>query len=578
VWKKPISTKKSISTNTRHLLLVVLISAAVIAPAMVFGIPSSRDLSSHFRLAQPFFDGIRSGHLYPGWLAESNSGYGDASFRFYPPGTHYLLAAFRLLSGNWYLGTLLVFTLLSMVGSLGVYFWAREFLPSQNAMWASVFYALAPYHLNQLYQSFLLPEFAGAAVLPFVFLFVERVCRWGAPRDVAGLAISSGALGFTHLPLTINASIALAAYALVRLEHGKKWFTVLRLAFASILGLAASACYWTTMVAELKWIRADNIQPEPSVNYRLNFLLSSFSPENLNVWWMNILLLSSLAMFWPAVACFWSARRVATSEFSIRALKATIVVLALTLFMATPLSLAIWNLLPTLQATQFPWRWLLITSLAGSVLLAAAIPYWEDAVRRGNRKLVMIAAGTIAVSLAFSASHIVREAQWLSRPVFEKTLSEIRGSQGSPQWWPIWVKEPIRNMDSPVEAGGREVTVISWLPELRTFHLGPGAAGEARVRTFFYPHWRAESDGRNLAVRPDSDGALLISVPANALSINLRFQEPPRVWVARVVCVVGWILIGALFFLGARQSMRFKPPSVSTDYTSQQSSNLKSKT
>jgi hypothetical protein len=540
--------------------LVVLLSTAVIAPAMVFGIPSSRDLSSHFRLALPFYDAISLGDLYPGWLAESNSGYGDASFRFYPPGFHYLLATFRLISGNWYLATLLVFTLLCVVGSMGVYFWAREFLSSRNSMWANVFYAIAPYHLNQLYQAFLLPEFAGAAVLPFVFFFVERVCRRGATRDVAGLAISSGALVFTHLPLTVNASIALAVYAFVRLESGKKWSTVLRLAFACILGLAASACYWTTMVAELKWIRADNIQPEPSVNYRLNFLLSSFSPENLNVWWMNILLLSSLAMFWPASACFWSSGRVATSEFSaegaIHGLKATTAVLVLTLFMATPLSRPIWNLLPVLQATQFPWRWLLITSVAGSVLLAAAIPCWEHAVRRGNRKLVIIAAGTIAISFAFSASHIVREAKWLTRAHFEKTLSEIRGSQGSPQWWPVWVKEPIRNMNSPVEAGGRDLVVTSWLPEFRTFHLGRGEAGEARVRTFFYPHWQAESNGRSLAVRPDSDGVLLISVPMNAVSITLKFQEPTRVWVVRVVCAIGWILIGALFFLRGRHALR----------------------
>jgi len=62
-------------------------------------------------------------------------------------------------------------------------------------------------------------------------------------------------------------------------------------------------------------------------------------------------------------------------------------------------------------------------------------------------------------------------------------------------------------MDSPVEAGGREVTVISWLPELRTFHLGPGAAGEARVRTFFYP-----TGGRSL-----TDGTWLCGLIATAL-------------------------------------------------------------
>jgi hypothetical protein len=271
---------------------------------------------------------------------------------------------------------------------------------------------------------------------------------------------------------------------------------------------------------------------------------------------MNILLFSSLAMFWPASACFWSARHLATSESSAKTadgLKAMTVVLVLTLFMATPLSRPIWNLLSVLQATQFPWRWLLITSLMGSVLLAAAIPYWEHTVKKGNRKLAIIAAGTFAISLAFSASHIVREAKWLTRPAFEETLSEIRGSQGSPQWWPVWVKEPIPFTAKPVEAGNRNVVVTSWLPEFRTFRLGPGEPGagemdQVRVRTFFYPHWKAESNGQSLAVRADSDGALLISVPINAASITLKFQEPPRVWVARVICIIGWILIGALFF------------------------------
>jgi hypothetical protein len=546
-----------ISPLTKHLLLVVLISAAIIGPIMVYGIPVSGDLSSHFRLAQPFYDAVRSHDLYPGWLAESNFGYGDASFRFYPPATYYLLAVCRMITGNWYLAALLVFTLLSVAASLGTFFWTKEFLPSRYAMWAGVFYAIAPYHINQLYQAFLLPEFAGAAVLPFVFLFVERVCRRGTARDVAGLAIACAALFFTHLPLTVNAAIALPVYALARLESGKKWSTVLRLGFASVLGLAASACFWTTMLAEMNWIRADNINPEPSVNYRINFLLSTFSPDILNVWWMNIILLSSFAMFWPAVGCFWASRRFAKSEASgkasFHALKATSVLLGLTLFMATLVSRPIWDLLPTLQATQFPWRWLLVTSLAGSVLLAAAIPYWENSVKRGNRKLVMIAIGTIVVSFAFSASHIVREAQYLNRRVFDDNLRALRGSQGSGQWWPIWVKEPFREMDSPVDGVDREVTVTSWLPEFRTFDVGAGRAGEVRVRTFFYPHWRAESGGRSLAVRPDSDGALLIAVPENALSIDLKFVEPTRVRVARVVSAIGLILIGALFFVTGRE-------------------------
>src|SRR2546425_13107956 len=115
----------SLLTRNRCVLLVVLVGIAIMAPAMIFGIPSNRDLSNHFRFALPFYDALRSGHFYPGWLAESNAGYGDPSFRFYPPALYYLLAAARALTGDWYAGTLLTITSLSVLGGLGMYFWAR---------------------------------------------------------------------------------------------------------------------------------------------------------------------------------------------------------------------------------------------------------------------------------------------------------------------------------------------------------------------------------------------------------------------------------------------------------------------
>ncbi|HJY26751.1 MAG TPA: 6-pyruvoyl-tetrahydropterin synthase-related protein, partial [Pyrinomonadaceae bacterium] len=157
-------------------------------PILLWGIPSNLDLTNHFRFALPFYDSIVAGDFYPGWLAESNSGYGDPSFRFYPPGLYYLLAASRLVIGNWYGATIVTFVILSIVSGLGMYFWARSFMTPATASWAGFFYALAPYHVTQLYQAAMLAEWAASSVLPFVFGFVDRVCERGKPRDVAGLA------------------------------------------------------------------------------------------------------------------------------------------------------------------------------------------------------------------------------------------------------------------------------------------------------------------------------------------------------------------------------------------------------
>src|SRR6266850_7987535 len=112
---------RALQSDSRNILWVVIVSVAIMAPAIIYGIPSNHDLTNHFRFALPFHDAIRLGHFYPGWLAESNHGYGDPSFRFYPPALYYALAAARALTGNWYSSDLLTFTFLSIVGGVGTY-------------------------------------------------------------------------------------------------------------------------------------------------------------------------------------------------------------------------------------------------------------------------------------------------------------------------------------------------------------------------------------------------------------------------------------------------------------------------
>jgi hypothetical protein len=544
----------SLSPETKGVLWVVLVSLAIMSPTLVWGIPSSRDLTNHFRFALPFYDSLRAGNFYPGWLAESNAGYGDASFRFYPPALYYLLALARTITGDWLAATLLTATSLFILGGLGVFFWARVLGYGQSAVWAGILYTVAPYHLNQFFQSFMFAEFAGAAVLPFAFVFTEKVCRERRLRDVAGLALSYALLILTHLPLAIIGSIALLVYAMLRLDFAKRWTTLGWLSVSALLGLAASACYWTTLLFELNWIRADNIDPDPTVDYRQNFVLSTFSPDYLNVWWMNILLLTTVAMFWPALALMWKSARPSVCENQAQgrgALKAMGVVVLLTIAMATPVSRPIWNLLRPLQQTQFPWRWLTLTSIVCPVILAAAIPFWKKLAKGRKRAVAMIAAGTAVLAFAFSASHIIREAYWLTPSQFERQLNEIPGSQGVSQWWPAWVHEPLQSMSSPVEAGDRKVAIDSWEPERRVFHIGEGQSTTARVRTFFYPHWVATAEGQALAVSHDKDGAMVISLPGKQVTVTMEFREPERVRYATALTIAGWILI-ALLLSGTR--------------------------
>lgn len=529
----------------KAVLAVIAIGLLAIVPALIFGSPSNQDLTHHFRLALHFFDGMQAGHAPDGWLTSAASGYGDVTPRFYPPALYYLLAGARLLFGNWHNAALFTYALLSILGALGAYVWAREFLPMRWAVCAAAIYTFAPYHLNQFYQSFLLAEYAGAAVLPFCFAFVLRICRRGQWRDVCGLAISYALLVLTHLPLTVIGSIALGLYALFCLERKRFGPMVGRLAVGVLLGLGASASYWVTMLAELSWFGGQQTSSDSSTRYDYNFVFSTFSPDNLNVWWMNILVLATLAMFLPALAY----GRYRFGEEPRRNLRAILISFLFSLAMCTYLTWPLWRFSKTLQSVQFPWRWMAIVTLAGAPLAAAHLPFWIAKARTKARPLALLIGGGMAISLAFVLAHSVREAEYLRRPAFEARVSAIPATSSYDMWWPRWGKPEALAIKDQIQASGRTATVSTWQPLIREFSVAAGAPTDARVALFYYPHWVATTEnGAALPVHPAADGALTVAIPANATNVKLIFREPKRALVARYVSLGTWILVLLLFF------------------------------
>src|ERR1044072_7931907 len=84
-----------------------------------------------------------------------------------------------------------------------------------------------------------------------------------------------------------------------RREEYERLFSSVRLRLSGWVRGQSTRCTW---VAEMRWIGINQIDHDASVDYRFTFLLSTFSPDNLNVWWMNILLLMTLLLSAPALA------------------------------------------------------------------------------------------------------------------------------------------------------------------------------------------------------------------------------------------------------------------------------------
>jgi hypothetical protein len=314
---------------------------------------------------------------------------------------------------------------------------------------------------------------------------------------------------------------------------------LLALTLATAAALAASACYWTTMIAELSWMKKSSVAPNSYFDYRRNFVFSPFTLGNTNSWLSSMLALATLSLaFAPLIVLFSPYRKKLCSG-----LKIVFGLFALSMFMTTDLSRPIWIVVPKLKEVQFPWRWLVVSSTAVPLLAAASVPFWKEQMRGKFRWAAIVALGSVLVSLTYSFAR-VREANYLPRFEFGSASNSVF-SENSLDYWhePVWMSGPPAAMPNQVEAKERTVSINSWDPELRKFWIGQGPAEEIRVRTFYYPHWIAKTSGMSLQTRPDNDGALLISVPAEATSINLQFQEPKRTRIATGVSASAWILL-----------------------------------
>jgi uncharacterized membrane protein len=521
----------------RYWFYVIAIGLIGSSALYLYGVPYGMDLPHHYRLAQGFFESIKGGDFYPSWLASTNGGYGDPSVRFYPPVLYYLLSSFRLITGDWYVGTLLTLSLLTVTGGTGMYLWASALTDQSYAVLAALLYMLAPFHANELYQAGMYSQYACASVLPFVFAFTERIIANGRWRDAGGLGISYGMLILSNLPLALLGSVAVGVYALVRLTQLFGRRSLYQLIGGVLSGLAISCCYWLPMLLELKWKSPSGGGQPGWFDYKENFIFRP-SPNEMGDYWIPIVTTTTLLMAVPAVVLFVRRNR--------NALGPALVAL-ITFLMATSLSKPIWDAFPALQETQFPWRWLTITAACLSILVAISLPELVRMWLTRWRPLSLVLFGIPVIALSFTILQIIRGAIFKDRSTFDQMVLSLQGSETNKDFLPVWVSGEPRTMDQPVEAPGREVHVSEWSSTKREFKMEAGALTEARLRTFYYPYWKATAGGKPLATRPANDGALLVSIPPTATTVKVDFVEPTSTYIAGALSILGLLAIALSF-------------------------------
>ncbi len=532
----------------------MLFSLVAMSSAFYNGIGFGNDFYQHYQFALTTHASIVSGEIYSGFTARVNNGFGDVGLRFYPPFSYYFLNTIYFLVHDWYFASLITFFLVFLISGIGTYFLAKEELSPPKALVAAAIYILAPYHLNQIYNSFLFAEFVATAIIPFCFLFITRICQKRETYYIWLLGIAYALLILTHLPLTIITSIALGIYALILLKKETFTFVLPRLLLAFISGLVLSSFFWSRIITELDWVKHNSSAYfSDKLSYRHNFL---FLPENilnikddvLDLWLVDLMLLAIAFLTIPSLI-FLIKKRFPGSRFTL----AIGVIFILSVFMTIPLSSFIWDNFSLLQKVQFPWRWMSIVTLFGAIFASDGIIRTSDSLKDGKNFLLPIGLGAIFLFFGITSSIIVKGSIYFSYPEFNQKISNLVTSESFECWWTQWAQKSAFAQSEKVLIENRMVNVNNWASTQRTFSISAGEAGQATVATLYYPHWKATVNGQPVEVSPTENGLISFPALAEKAEVRLYFEEPQRVKFAFYISGLAWIILfGLLLFNSAK--------------------------
>jgi hypothetical protein len=256
------------------------------------------------------------------------------------------------------------------------------------------------------------------------------------------------------------------------------------------------------------------------------------------------------------------------SSFIIRHSSFVIFSALIAVFMITPLSRPLWDHLPLLPFTQFPWRFLSVASfflalLAGGVVLITSQPAARAAIAITGC-LVLLAAGLLGLRVdhliltdADVTAERLAQYEWFTGNIGTTVSAEYLTPESSPRpWASLWLNAAGR--DRVVAISG---TLTAELIERETTHqrwrliAGEGGA-VARFPTMMWPGWQASVDGQRVELQAvSSSGLIELTVPSGEHMVVLELARTPVRQAAEFVSLAA-ILAVVTLLIGRRSRPR----------------------
>jgi hypothetical protein len=555
--------------------LLFLLSLPALWASGGAGIPRTNDNLTHFYRTVELDQLVRAGILFPRWAPHLVFNFGYPIFDFFPYEAHLLVEGLHLLGLSFLSAYNLAGALVLLASAVFAFQLGREHFGARAGLVAGVAYLYSPYILYDTYIRGALPESLALALLPLVLLLLRRAVR-GNRAAVAWASLAMAADLFAHHGVMLQAMPFVGLYAFW--ESGSlrsavsHWKTSrparrLQLLIANyqllitpfVLGLCLTAFFYLPALTEARYVQTERGTGNGPMNYPNNFLgldqlfalpRLPVDPDLLNPPVVHSLPLAGLLLAGLALARWaWPRTRPRAAPdqaWSILFLAAAALVAALLIH---PIARPLWDALPLLQLTLFPWRLLgpislFVALLAGALFAESARPP-DEARSSLSYTLSPLSFVLLCGALLFLIAAGLPFATPPREPVpADATLADLAGFEVPPdfigtttvgEYLPIWVHQ-LPNVDDDRQRLMKNQTVPRYSAPGATVAPGParpiGATFSVQAaqaltfvyRTFYFPGWRATLDGRPAPITITSpEGLMAVAVPPGAHTLAFDF-------------------------------------------------------
>jgi hypothetical protein len=530
------------------LLLLIILVGFVFHPFFKNQLIHTDDGEFHAARSANYYLALKQGQLPVRWAPNLSNNYGYPVFIFmYHIPYALVVGMFAIARMPFQLGMNFVFVGSMIAGTIGMWIWAHHRgLHSWTATLTAALYTFAPYSLINIFARGAFGEVVFFGLLPWVFITLDPLTQSTKsthyPLHRIALIILAAALVLTHPASLLTAAPLISSYALFRRRKVEQKIPIRWLGQMGMLAFIAgllTAWFWLPTIVEKEFVVLN--KHTTVINY-----WKDFSPVRQTVFpslWNNSITDSkkTVTLGYPLLLVIlitlfgFAQKRIKSPKNTLFWLEAFL----LALFLTLPISRPVWDLIPTLQFMQFPWRMLWMTTFAGAMLF---IEVWKTIQLTQLQKQLW--AGTLSLLTIISIFNYGRYRGTQQWPDYE-LLEYFKQASSYDEHQPIWAAEftakyPDQRLsfrkpgekyfvdDMPNPAMNATSTELRWNGSVMQYKVNSDEPVEVVQKTYYFPGWQVLIDGQLTTIQYEDQefpGHIIFTVPSGEHLIDVRFTN-----------------------------------------------------